>query len=71
MINRNIKVSKNSHDLEKTGDLMDPKRMVKIDKLIPNKKYQFALIARDSKREEINNLGDLSPILYTILPMPL
>ena len=50
---------------------MDPKRMVKIDDLIPNKKYQFALLARDSKRQEINDLGDLSPILYTVLPMPL
>ena len=50
MINKNSKVTKYSHELEKTGDLINPKRMVKIDKLLPNKKYQFALLARDSKR---------------------
>ena len=39
MVNNNNMVGENSYNLSKTGELMVPDRMVKIDELIPNKKY--------------------------------
>lgn len=39
MVNKNNMLGKNSNDLDKTGILYDPKRIIKIGDLIPNKKY--------------------------------
>lgn len=39
MVDNSNVVGLNSCDLSKTGELMVPDRMVKIDSLTPNKKY--------------------------------